>query len=137
VTDRALVRTKQDLASFTTCAAALAAPVALLGTPAQTTLLTDVEHDPAGRAVFTMLSVDDSTRQCPTGPTKSTLGATVPQARLSSVYQVEVWLSVNSAAHLGAKPLTVPAAAVLATGAGDLVLSGTTLPGAGIGQGCP
>jgi len=90
----------------------------------------------AGRAVFTLLSVTDSMRQCTTGPTVSTLGSTVTGAlNLAAIYAVDIWLSVNSAAQLGSPAVTFPAGAVVAGGA-DLKLDAAYLPTAGIGQGC-
>lgn len=135
VVGRNLTRTRQRLAPLTGCPATPTA-LALTGTPTEVTLLSEVEYSTSGRAVFTMLSRTDSRKQCPTGPTVSSLGRPVAAADLAAVYQVEVWLSVNSARNLGARPVTVPAAAVLATGAGDLELDAATLAGAGIGAGC-
>lgn len=90
----------------------------------------------AGRPVFTYLSVDDSQRQCGTGPTVGTLGASVTtNADLDRIYTVEVWLSVNSAPALGARPLVVPGSAVLVN-RGQLTLGAAYLTQLGIGQGC-
>lgn len=106
------------------------------GTPQVVTLVPHVlQPAAAGRAVFTPLSVSDSQRQCPTGPTVGSLGSTVAAADLNKIYSMDIWLSVNSAAHLGSPPITVPGGAVVAGGV-DLKLDPAQLPSAGIGQGC-
>jgi prepilin-type N-terminal cleavage/methylation domain-containing protein len=89
----------------------------------------------AGRALFTYLSVLDSRRQCTTGPTTSSLGATVTgTGNLNRIYSVEVWLTVQSAPQLGGQPLVVPGGAVLAN-KGPLAPD-PTLSTLGIGTGC-
>lgn len=86
-----------------------------VGTPTTTTVLKGVlAPAAAGRPLFTYLSLQDSQKQCATGATASTLGDPVATADLPDIYSVDIWLSVNSAAHLGGTPLVVPGGVVVA-----------------------
>ena len=102
--------------------------------PATTELMPGVVT--AARPLFTYLGVLDTRRQCATGATVSTIAdatGTVPDPR--AVFSLEVWLSAQSAPHLGGRPATVTGGAVsLARGALDLGTS--TAPAAGVGEGC-
>ena len=106
-----------------------------VGTASVRTVLRGVlQPAAAGRPVFRYLSVGDSQRQCLSGPTTSTLGSAVAAADLPRIFSIDIWLSVNSAPSLGARPLVVPGGAVLANG-GTLPL-GPTITDLGLGQGC-
>lgn len=104
------------------------------GTPVTTALMSGVVS--SARPLFTFLGVLDTRRQCATGATKSTIAdasGTVSDPRL--VYSLEVWLSAQSAPHLGGRPATVTGGAV-SLSRGQLDLGTLTAPAAGVGEGC-
>lgn len=104
------------------------------GTPLTTPLMPGVVS--SARPLFTFLGVLDTRRQCATGATTSTIAdatGTVADPRL--VYSLEVWLSAQSAPHLGGRPATVTGGAV-SLSRGQLDLGTTTSAAAGIGTGC-
>lgn len=108
----------------------------LAGTPAVATLAKGVlDAAAAGRPLFSLLSALDSQKQCATGATASSLGATVASADLARIFAVEIWLSINSSPNISPRPVTVPGGAVVAR-AGKLALDPANLTNAGIGTGC-
>ena len=110
---------------------------AAVGAPRTSTLVRGVlQPVAAGRPLFRFLSPQDSQRQCLTGATTGTLGDPVGPADLARVYSVDVWLSVNSAPRLGARPLVVPGGVVLANNKDPLTLGPAFTTDLGLGQGC-
>lgn len=103
-------------------------------TPVTTVLMPGVVS--SSRPLFTFLGVLDTRRQCATGVTTSTIDdatGTVVDPRL--VYSLEIWLSAQSAPHLGGRPATVTGGAV-SLSRGSLDLGTSTAPAAGLGEGC-
>lgn len=106
------------------------------GTAMSTTLVANVLSTvKAGHALFTMLSKADGQKQCQVGPTVSTLPSPLSTANLDKVYAFDIFLTVNSAPSLSARPVTIPGGAVIAS-LGELRLDAANLPAAGVGLGC-